>query len=87
MTNARVIGVDDIGPIFEEDGATPSVAGMTLRDWFAGQALAGLATGCDLEITGPETAHGAAAQAYAFADAMLAQREKAAAPAEPEIEF
>lgn len=39
--------------------------GMTLRDWFAGQVLAGGIT------MGPE---GAAKFAYEIADAMLAQR-------------
>jgi hypothetical protein len=42
--------------------------GMTLRDWFAGQALAGIA--CD------ETPETAAEAAYRFADAMLAERSK-----------
>lgn len=45
--------------------------GMTLRDWFAGQALAGLCNG----------AHGygaenTAAEAYSVADAMLAARKE-----------
>ena len=43
--------------------------GMTLRDWFAGQALQGqLATG--------EAALLAVSYAYAIADAMLAERSK-----------
>lgn len=48
--------------------------GMTLRDYFAGQALAGLfnhsgwATRCDAEQI--------ALRAYHFADAMLAERSK-----------
>jgi hypothetical protein len=42
---------------------------MALRDWFAGQALAGL---CMLDADcGPL---GVARDAYAFADAMLATR-------------
>ena len=61
------------------------ICGMTLRDWFAGQALAAL-------IANPNTpkavgamanmlAHGrpqipAADRRYMFADAMLAEREK-----------
>jgi hypothetical protein len=42
--------------------------GMTLRDWFAGQALPGLVP---LEQTPRLTA----AQAYSIADAMLAARD------------
>lgn len=50
-----------------------SVRGMTLRDWFAGQALAGycsieeLAQHCDEEVLSD--------MAYAQADAMLKSRE------------
>ncbi|CAH2399118.1 hypothetical protein [Mesorhizobium ventifaucium] len=47
--------------------------GMTLRDWFAGQALAG-----DLAAT-PNcrpSIIGSAERAYAYADAMLAERRK-----------
>lgn len=45
----------------------------TLRDWFAGQALAGdlaATPNCRPSITG------SAERAYAYADAMLAQRQK-----------
>ena len=57
----------------------PQRAGMTLRDWFAGQALAGI-------LANPVTIHGqdglgspmlpdqVAADAYATADAMLRMR-------------
>ncbi len=45
--------------------------GLTLRDYFAGQALAGMMT------PAPEfPASEIATDAYAFADAMLAEREK-----------
>jgi hypothetical protein len=47
-------------------------AGMSLRDYFAGQALAGL-------LANNETSNAAgltSAQAYIFADAMLAARKK-----------
>lgn len=50
--------------------------GMTLRDWFAGQALANLVR--DYETTGQmisaETVNEIAGDAYAMADAMLATR-------------
>jgi len=45
-------------------------SGMTLRDWFAGQALAG----SDISHIDDSTA--AARHAYALADAMLAERSK-----------
>jgi hypothetical protein len=44
-------------------------SGMTLRDWFAGQALAGL----QLRVQGAENA---ADWAYLIADAMLKRRSK-----------
>lgn len=45
--------------------------GMTLRDWFAGQALAGLLT------QGKWKTEQLARQSYCAADAMLAERGKA----------
>ncbi len=63
---------DNGGPAFP---MAPDVSGhwsgMTLRDWFAGQALAGM-------LTNPDDLHGAADAAkiaYAMADAMLEARE------------
>lgn len=44
--------------------------GMTLRDWFAGQALAGL---CAQNSDSPETR---AMECYAYADAFLKERAK-----------
>ena len=59
-----------------EDAAFPSNEygnlGMSLRDYFAGQALAGL-------LACPETSGGEEAfalNAYKYADAMLAERQK-----------
>lgn len=46
-------------------------AGMSLRDWFAGQALAGLAAS---PMDMPAEAYGLTA--YTIADAMLAERAR-----------
>lgn len=71
-----------------QGGLNWAMPGMSLRDWFAGQALAGtLATYGDQralaalqkECPDPGDACGRIANAcYAFADAMLAEREKEA---------
>lgn len=53
-----------VGP---NDDLYPAYPGMTLRDWFAGQTVAGLVR----DYTMPENI---AREAYAIADAMLAQR-------------
>lgn len=47
------------------------VDGMSLRDWFAGMALAGMCANGN-ENSWPPNAEGA----YKFADAMLAERAK-----------
>jgi hypothetical protein len=68
---------DDGGPAFtfcipDFHGDKPHLQeGMSLRDWFAGQALAGMSG--DPERTGvfEDYAH----DAYKFADAMLAARK------------
>lgn len=46
--------------------------GMTLRDWFAGQALVGLAEMYHGSAFDPQ---GVATSAYSFADAMLVARK------------
>lgn len=46
------------------------VGGMSLRDWFAGQALAGLLANGPHDCDECEVAH----DAYLFADAMLSRR-------------
>jgi len=51
-----------------------------LRDWFAGQALAGLVTSNVMDcVTGNQHADGYADDAYTIADAMLAARERGGA--------
>jgi hypothetical protein len=69
--------INDGGPAFPQNdlsgyGMGPAErnnGGMSLRDWFAGQALAGIMAG-----VGASTWEGDAANAYKVADAMLAAR-------------
>lgn len=70
----------DGGPAFPRpgiEGMCSAQDGMSLRDWFAGQSLTGLAA------SDPDTfnhvvdaASSYAKTAYVLADAMLAEREK-----------
>jgi hypothetical protein len=55
---------------------TNPASGMTLRDWFAGQALAGVIDVCRHDtVSIGETRYGMfASKAYDIADAMLAAR-------------
>jgi hypothetical protein len=48
--------------------------GMTLRDWFAGQALSGLLAKYNLNA--PSDQNTLAQMSYELADAMLAERSK-----------
>lgn len=80
--------LDDGGPAFPHDnqelGNRHRIAqpGMSLRDWFAGQALAGIFAGGyrTKEIqdmaSGTMGASTPAGACYALADAMLAERAK-----------
>lgn len=54
---------------------TVQEGGMTLRDYFAAKALAGMLA-AESEAEGFYTAASAAERAYAFADAMIAVRAK-----------
>lgn len=65
---------------FGSDGLPEAQAspGMTLRDWFAGQALG-------WPDTGGLSPSEAAEYAYEYADAMLVQRAKAIAAAMGEV--
>jgi hypothetical protein len=64
---------DNGGPAFphQKDDGSP-YWGMSLRDWFAGQALVGIATNRTARPYEQD-----AEQAYRYADAMLAERAKA----------
>jgi len=55
----------------QEYGDTYSVGGMTLRDYFAAKAMQGMSC-----FTDNDTMKAIAERAYAFADAMLSERDK-----------
>ena len=70
--------IDDGGPAFacavaSPDGDKCLQEGMSLRDWFAGQALAGLLYNYHEH---PNTIRDCADMAYKAADAMLAARKE-----------
>lgn len=74
--------MDNGGPAFPLDVNTfgPNT-GMSLRDWFAGQALSGIAAKATTEAIselseGIKAGRREAAAAYAWADAMLKERSK-----------
>lgn len=77
----RTVTLEHGGPAFPftrpaEGGGTFYAPGMTMRDWFAGQALAGQLAFSPVDPF--EKAHQpdeVAQLAYRFADAMLAARE------------
>ncbi len=63
-------------PIYYDDIPDAIEHGMTLRDWFAGQALAGvIAAYSAFDGVLPNRAQ-AAGVAYEYADAMIAERAK-----------
>jgi hypothetical protein len=69
--------INDGGPAFPNVPSDPLYQswdqGMSLRDWFAGQALAGLVFHNDYgAVSDQDIAKGA----YKFADAMLASRKE-----------
>ena len=71
--------IDDGGPAFPfsfhmEGFDRVTADGMSLRDWFAGQALAGLTQ------NGQFACGQVAAAAYSFADAMISARKQQSSP-------
>ena len=70
--------INDGGPAFPTPWAagTATEGGMSLRDWFAGQALAGLSTATDADGQWQTDPAGLASEAYATADAMLLARRE-----------
>lgn len=67
------------GPVYpltlnNGDGSTTVFTGMTLRDWFAGQALAGIKA-CSI-VGEHHIDENTAKFAYRLADMMLAERDK-----------
>ena len=78
--------IEDGGPAFPGDMPTvqldgnklPFASGMSLRDWFAGQALSGLLQVCVNDtLDGRPYFNHVAKHAYAMADEMLARRTEA----------
>jgi hypothetical protein len=75
-------GAADGGPAFpvEPRSMLGGHDGMNLRDWFAGQALAGMIGNSGLTMSygenHPESNKVVAAVAYILADAMIAERSK-----------
>jgi len=66
------------GPAFPCDSMKqfPTQEGMSLRDWFAGQALAGIMANSKLMIVLDEKKQDPASCAYQMADFMLNERNK-----------
>lgn len=77
--------INDGGPAFPQNDAVinriNNHSGMTLRDWFAGQALVGVFASTAHPASpgiGRQDYPLAAIDAYVIADAMLAEREREA---------
>ena len=84
MSESTSETIDDGGPAFPTGiqpndymhPGMPFECGMTLRDWFAGQALCGIQACCNSEDWPEKAWHNdAALSAYEAADAMLLARE------------
>lgn len=61
------------GQVIKEDSVVERCEGMTLLDYFAGQAMAGITGNPSIEDLGFQEV---CSDAYGFAEAMLAEREK-----------
>jgi hypothetical protein len=66
--------INDGGFAFPRSGSHFTQAGMSLRDWFAGQALAGMLAAESQHLTFKGNWPDAAEQAYQIADAMVDQK-------------
>lgn len=79
-----MVNVRDGGPAFPSTGSESGPDGMSLRDYFAGQALPAMvaivnkSSSLHPDATPAEVYAKAAEHAYAMADAMIAVRYKAA---------
>jgi hypothetical protein len=70
---------NDGGPAFPRPANPPynsSANGMSLRDWFAGQALAGIMANARLVTVLAESKQDPASCAYEMAEFMMAERDK-----------
>lgn len=72
---------NDGGPAFPKivegiGGTVQSIGGMSLRDYFASQALAGTMASGSEAVQSKEQAAFIATESYLMADAMLAARDK-----------
>jgi len=82
----QVGNLSDYGPTDDDEPTFAKVhhPGMTLRDWFAGQALAGITAGLCSDVSKGTRAYErvafshAAQDAYKLADAMIAARKAGA---------
>lgn len=67
------VTADALVDLSSSDGSSQRLTGMSLRDWFAGQALAGMLANPHAPQSGADMY---ARDAYTVADAMLAERAK-----------
>jgi hypothetical protein len=87
MTTERKDGGPDNPPAFPPNAGwrdnDPDCRGLSMRDWFAGQALVAISDyaplGNPVGIGAREHAKTLAVHAYAIADAMLSERQKGGA--------